>query len=107
MNFLAKTKHNVSRKMHELHLGLEGDTPFPINLGMKIEVIGTYLDERVKHSYTETQTHRIVLEKISESPLDSKDTKPVHPKGNQPRIFIGRTDAGAEAPVLWPPDAKS
>ena len=42
-----------------------------------------------------------------ESPLDSKEVKPVHPKGNQPWIFIGRTDAEAEAPILWPPDAKS
>ena len=41
----------------------------------------------------------------SESPLDSKEIKPVNPKGNQPWIFIGRTDA--EAPILWPPDAKS
>ena len=40
------------------------------------------------------------------SPLDSKEIKPVNPKGNQPWIFIGRTDAEAEAPVLWPPDAK-
>ena len=42
----------------------------------------------------------VVLEKISESPLDSKEIKPVNPKGNQPWIFIGRTDA--EAPILWP-----
>ena len=42
-----------------------------------------------------------------ESPLDSKEIKPVNPKGNQPWIFIGRTDAEAEAPILWPPDAKS
>ena len=42
-----------------------------------------------------------------ESPLACKETKPVHPKGNQPWIFIGRTDGEAEAPVLWPPDAKS
>ena len=40
-----------------------------------------------------------------ESPLDGKEIKPVNPKGNQPRIFIGRTDA--EAPILWPPDVKS
>ena len=39
--------------------------------------------------------------------LDSKKIKPVSPKGNQPRIFIGRTDAEAETPILWPPDAKS
>ena len=48
-----------------------------------------------------------VLEKTLESPLDSKESKPVHPKGNQPWIFIGRTDAEAEAPILWPPDVKS
>ena len=49
----------------------------------------------------------VVLEKTLESPLDSKEIKPVHPKGNQPWIFIGRTDAEAEVPKLWPPDAKS
>ena len=48
-----------------------------------------------------------LLEKTLESPLDSKEIKPVNPKGNQPWIFIGRTDAGAEAPVLWPPDTKN
>ena len=41
------------------------------------------------------------------SPLDSKENKPVNPKGNQPWIFIGRIDAEAEVPILWPPDAKS
>ena len=41
------------------------------------------------------------------SPLDCKETKPVHPKGNQSWIFIGRTGAEAEAPILWPPDAKN
>ena len=45
------------------------------------------------------------LKKTLESPLDSKEIKPVIPKGNQPWIFIGSTDA--EAPILWPPDAKS
>ena len=49
----------------------------------------------------------MVLEKILESPLTCKEIKPVNPKGNQSWIFIGRTDAEAEAPVLWPPDAKS
>ena len=49
----------------------------------------------------------MVLEKTFESPLDCKEIKPVNPKGNQPWIFIGKTDAEAEAPILWPPDAKS
>ena len=48
----------------------------------------------------------VVLEKTLESSLDCKEIKPVHPKGNQPWIFIGRTDAEAEAPMLWPPDMK-
>ena len=49
----------------------------------------------------------VVLEKTLESPLDFKEIQPVHPKGNQPWTFIGRIDAKAEAPVLWPPDVKS
>ena len=49
----------------------------------------------------------MVLKKILKSPIESKEIKPVNPKGNQPRIFTGRTDAEAEAPVLWPPDVKS
>ena len=48
----------------------------------------------------------VVLEKTLESPLDSKEIKPVDFKGNHPWIFIGRADAEAEAPILWPPDAK-
>jgi len=42
-----------------------------------------------------------------ESPLDSKKIQPVHPKGNQSQILIGRTGAEAETPILWPPDAKN
>ena len=49
----------------------------------------------------------VVLEKTLESPLDCKEIKPINPKGNQSWIFIGRTDAEAEAPILWPPDVKS
>ena len=49
----------------------------------------------------------VVLEKIPESPLDSKENQQVNSKGNQSWIFIGRTDAEAETPILWPRDAKS
>ena len=49
----------------------------------------------------------MVLEKTLESPLDCKETQPVHSKGNQPWVFFGRDDAKAETPVLWPPLAKS
>ena len=48
----------------------------------------------------------VVLEKTLESPLDCKEVHPVHPKGNQSWIFIGRTDVEAETPILWPPDVK-
>ena len=53
------------------------------------------------------RTPKNVLEKTLESPSESKEIKPVSPKGNQPWIFTGRTDAEAEAPILWPPDEKS
>ena len=49
----------------------------------------------------------MVLEKTLESPLDCKEIQPVHPKGDQSWVFIGWTDAEAEAPVLWPPDSNS
>ena len=49
----------------------------------------------------------MVLEKTLESPLDCKEIQPVHPKGYQSWVFIGRTDAEAETPILWPPDAKT
>ena len=49
----------------------------------------------------------VVLEKTLESPLDFKEIQPVHPKGDQSWVFIGRTDVEAETPILWPPDEKS
>jgi len=49
----------------------------------------------------------VVLEKTLESPLDCKESQPVHPKGDQSWVFIGKTDVEAETPILWPPDAKS
>ena len=49
----------------------------------------------------------VVLEKTLESSLDNKEIKPINPKGNQPWIFVGKTDAEAEAPILWPSDAQS
>ena len=58
-------------------------------------------------SYCDWYFWTVVLEKTLDSPLDSKQIEPVSPKGNQPWIFIGRTEAEAEAPILWPPDAKT
>ena len=49
----------------------------------------------------------VLLEKTLESPLDCKEIRPVHPKGDESWVFIGRTDVEAETPIIWPPDAKS
>ena len=60
-----------------------------------------------KLSAEELMLLNLVLKKTLESPLDCKGIKPVSPTGNQSLIFIGRTDAEAEAPIVWPPDVKS
>ena len=60
-----------------------------------------------KLSAKELMLWTVVSEKTLESALDSKEIQPVHPKGNQPWIFFGRTDVEAETPILWPPDVKS
>ena len=84
---------------------------FPIIMyGCESWPIGT---EKCQRSVKEDQVLKnwcfwiVVLEKTLESPLNSMEIKPVNPKGNQHWIFIKRTDAEAEAPILWPPDAKS
>ena len=91
-----------------------------ITLLTKVHIVKAMVFPVVMYRY-ESWTHRkkegwvpknwcfwtVVLEKTLESPLDSKEIKPVNPEGNQPWIFIGRTDAEAAAPLLWLPDAKS
>ena len=62
---------------------------------------------QIRLSTEELMLRTVVLEKTLESPLVSKKIQPVNPKGNQPSIFIGRTDAEAETPIFWPPDAKN
>ena len=72
-----------------------------------------YQDCQDKYQYEEIWAPKnlcfwiVVLEKTLASPLDCKEIKPVHPKGNQSWIFIGRIDAEAEPPILWPSDAKN
>ena len=63
--------------------------------------------QKAKQSTDDWSFWTVALEKTLESPLDCKETQPVHPKGDQSWIFIGRTDAEAETPILWPPDAKN
>ena len=61
----------------------------------------------LKHQLKNWCFWTVVLEKTLESPLDCKEIQPVHSKGNQSWVFIGRNDAEAETPILWPPDVKS
>ena len=63
--------------------------------------------KKAKYQRTDAFELENVLEKTLESPMDSEEIKPVNLKGNQSWLFIGRMDAEAEAPILWPPDAKS
>ena len=83
---------------------------------IKENKIGNNLTKEVKDRHNENYQilmpknwcfWTVVLEKTLESPLDCKDIKPVNPKRNQPWTVIGRTGAEDEAPMLWPPDAKS
>ena len=60
-----------------------------------------------KLSAEELMLLNYVLDKALESPLDCKESQPVHPKGDQSWVFTGRTDVEAETPILWPPDGKS
>ena len=65
------------------------------------------LDYKVSWALKNWCFRTVVLEKTLESPSDCKEIQLVHPKGDQSWVFIGRTDAEAETPILWPPDAKS
>ena len=60
-----------------------------------------------KAEHQRINAFELLVLKTLESPLDSKEIQPDHPKGDQSWVFIGRTDAEAEAPKLWPPDAKN
>ena len=63
--------------------------------------------KKAEHWRIDAVQRTVVLEKSLESPLDCKEIQPVHPKGDQSWVFIGRTDAEAETPILWPPHVKS
>ena len=72
---------------------------------MVFPVVMSELDYKENWALKNWYFWTVVLEKTLESPLDWKEIQPVHPKGNQSWIFIRRTDAEAETPVLWPPDS--
>ena len=89
-------------KLHELNAQLQ-----QLTSGQSLYVWMLELDHKEGRALKNWCFWTVVLEKTLESPLDCEEIKPVNPKGNQFWIFIGRTDAEAEAPVLWLPDAKS
>ena len=89
-----------------------------ITLPTKVRLVKTMVFPVVMYgceSWTVKKTERqridafetVVLEKTLESPLGCKEIQPVHPKGDQSWVFIGKTDVEAKTPILWPPDAKS
>ena len=84
-----------------------------ITLSTKVHLVQTMIFPVVMYrceSWTVKKAERQrtdALEKTFESPLDCKEIQPIHPKGDQSWVFIGRTDIEAEIPILWPPDAKS
>ena len=75
--------------------------------GFSSSHIQMYMDHKERWAPKNWCFWTVVLENTLESPLDCKEIQPVHPKGDQPWMFTGRTDAEAEAPILCPPDAKS
>ena len=96
----AMTKH-IKKQRH--HFASKG--PYSQSYGFSIWM--WELDHKEDWSPKNCCLRTVVLEKTLVSPLHRKETKPVNLKENQPWIFIERTDAEAEAPILWPPDAKS
>ena len=96
MHLIKKQRHYFVNKFH-----LVKAMVFPVVMyGCESWIIKKVECRRI-HAF------ELLLEKTLESPLDSKEIQPVHPKGNQSWVFIGRTDVEAETPMLWPPDVKS
>ena len=90
-------------KKHRYHFADKG--PYSQGYGFSSSHVQKWeLDHKVGWALKNWCFRIVVLEKTLESPLNSKNIKSVNPEGNQPWIFIGRTDAEAEAPILWPPD---
>ena len=99
----TKWKRDAGFSLHEVSFLV--DLVFHCALSTR-ESFGVNIDKEswaLKNWFFQT----VMLEKTLENPLDSEEIKPVNPKGNQSWIFIGRTGTEGEAPILWPPDAKS
>ena len=99
-----KPRQHIKKQRH--HFTNKG--PYSQSCGFSSSYVGMW-ELGLKDSWAPMNWcfRTVVLEKTFESPLDCKETKPVHPKRNQPWLFFGKTDAEAETPMLWPPDVKS
>ena len=108
----SKDAFSLEEKLWQLRQHIKKQTRYFANKGalVKTMVFPVWmweLDHKDSWTLKNWCFWAVLLEKTLESPLDCKEIKPVNPKGNQPWIFIRMTDAEAEAPVLWTPDAKS
>ena len=81
--------------------------PSSQSYGFSVVIYGSVLDYKESWVLKNWCFWTVLLEETLESPLDCKEIQPIHPKGDQSWVFIGRTDAEAETPILWPPDAKN
>ena len=94
-----KPRQHIKKQRH--HFANKG--PYSQSYGFSSSCVRMWeLDHKEDWAPKNWCFQTVVLKKTLESPLDCKEMQPVHPKGNQPWIFIGRTDAEAEAPILWP-----
>ena len=99
-----KSRQCIKKQIH--HFANKG--PYSQSYGFSSSYVEMWeLDLKLGWTLKSWCLQIVVLEKTLESPLDSMEIKPVNPKGNQSWIFIGRIDAEAEAPILWPPDVKN
>ena len=102
--FIDKPRQHIKKQWH--HFADKG--PYSPSYGFSSSHVQMWeLDHKESWASKNWCFLILVLEKTLESPLDFKEIKPVNPKGSQPWIFNGRTDADAEAPILWPPDVKN
>ena len=100
MNHIHIQKHIKKQKLQFVNKSLSSQS-----YGFSSSYVQIWESDHKESWALKNWCFQIVLEKTLKSPLDSKEIKPVNPKGNEPWIFIGRTDAEAEATILWPPDA--
>ena len=110
LKMLASWKNSYDKSRHRIKKQRDyfaNKGPSSQGYGFPLVVCGCELDHEESWAPKNWCLWTVVLEKTLESPLDCKDIKLVSPKGNKLWIFIGRTDAEAEAPILWPPNVKS